>query len=82
MQRRKRIKGKTTCKVNCFFIYKIKAFDVHLNLLLSDVEEKITIQELEEKTNKETIKVITKNFGLIYVRGDLVIMISPPNKNY
>ena len=82
MQRRTGIKGQTTCKVNCIFIHQIKAFDVHLNLLLSDVEEKITIEELDEKTNKETVKVLTKNFGLIYVRGDLVIMISPPNKNY
>jgi len=48
---------------------------------LSDVEEKITFKEIDEKTNKEKVKILTKNFGLIYVRGDLVIMISPPNKN-
>jgi small nuclear ribonucleoprotein (snRNP)-like protein len=36
-----------------------------MNLLLSDVEESIV------DTNEK------KNFGLIYLRGDLVILISP-----
>jgi len=67
------------CKI--FIRLLIKAFDIHLNLLLSDVEEKIILREIDKKTNKENTKMITKNFGLIYVRGDLVIMISPPNKN-
>jgi small nuclear ribonucleoprotein (snRNP)-like protein len=34
-----------------------------MNILLSDVEESINTER--------------KNFGLIFVRGDLVIMISP-----
>jgi small nuclear ribonucleoprotein (snRNP)-like protein len=34
-----------------------------MNLLLSDVEERINSER--------------KNYGLIFVRGDLVIMVSP-----
>ena len=65
------------CKFN---FLKIKAYDIHLNLLLSDVEERITTKELDTESGKELTKIIKKNFGLIYVRGDLIIMISPPNK--
>lgn len=58
----------------------IQAYDIHLNLLLSDVEEKITTKEIDEHDGKEIAKVAKKYFGLIFVRGDLVILISPPNQ--
>ena len=45
----------------------IKAFDEHMNLLMSDVEE----------TTNNSIK---KNFGLIFIRGDLVVLIIPLSK--
>ena len=48
-----------------FLILIIQAYDVHLNLLLSEVEE--TNIENKEK----------RNMDLIYIRGDLVILISP-----
>jgi small nuclear ribonucleoprotein (snRNP)-like protein len=47
---------------------------------LSDVEERITETINNELTKKENITVQKKNFGLIFVRGDLVILISPSNK--
>ena len=52
------------CRYNRELKGKLHAYDVHLNLLLSDVEETIDKKE-------------TKNFGLIFLRGDLVILISP-----
>ncbi len=46
---------------------KLKGFDQHLNLVL---------EETEDITGGEA----TKKLGLIIVRGDNVIMISPPRR--
>ena len=43
---------------------RLHAYDIHLNLMMSDVEETIN------KTTK-------KSMELIFVRGDLVILLSP-----
>ncbi len=44
---------------------KLRGFDQHLNLVLEDAEEIIDSEN-------------TKRLGLIIVRGDNVVMISPP----
>jgi len=44
------------------------------------VEERITRIEYDEKTKKEVQKVVKKFFGIIFVRGDLIILISPPQR--
>jgi small nuclear ribonucleoprotein len=44
----------------------LKAFDVHMNVVLEDAEE----------TDSES----TKRFGTLIVRGDNIIFISPNNK--
>ncbi len=44
----------------------LKAFDVHMNVVLEDAEE----------TDTEN----TKRFGTLIVRGDNIIFISPNNK--
>ena len=53
---------------------KLHAYDSHMNLLISDVEEYITIIEDNKK------KVENKSFGLLFLRGDLVIVLIPQNK--
>ena len=35
-----------------------KAYDEHLNLMLSDVEEKITSKDVDPMTKQETVKVL------------------------
>ena len=50
--------------------------------MLSEVEEKIKLTEFDEETKTNIIKVTiiyvkTKNYQVLYVRGDLVILISP-----
>jgi U6 snRNA-associated Sm-like protein LSm3 len=51
-----------------------------LNLLLSDIEERILVTEYDEMSKKEVQKIVKKYFGIMFVRGDLVILLSPPQK--
>ncbi len=46
------------------FIGKLKAFDIHINVVLEDAEERA-----EGK--------ITRKLGLVFLRGDTITMISP-----
>ena len=43
---------------------KLKAFDVHVNTVLEDAEERVGGE-------------VTRKLGLIFLRGDTVLMISP-----
>lgn len=54
------------CRYNRELKGILHGYDVHLNLMMSDVEETID-------------KKYLKQFGLIFVRGDLVILLSPIN---
>lgn len=56
----------------------LHAYDQHLNLVLSDVEETITTQELDEETYEEIIRTDTRSLPMLFVRGDVVILVSPP----
>ena len=47
---------------------KVVAYDDHLNLMLSDTVEKI------KQEKNQTVK---KDHSIVFVRGDLVIMVSP-----
>merc|ERR1711915_531144 len=57
---------------------KLHAYDHHLNLILGNVEETITSIEIIEETEEEHIKRRTRTVEMLFVRGDGVIMISPP----
>lgn len=45
---------------------KLKAFDIHINTVLEDAEERIDGQ-------------VTRKLGNVFVRGDTIILISPEN---
>ena len=49
-------------------IGKLVAYDDHLNLMLSDTVEKI---------KQEKNQAVKKDHSIVFVRGDLVIMVSP-----
>lgn len=82
----------------------LQAYDGHMNMVLSEVEEQISILELDEATNQEKIKVgsgvfavhtsirclmlmlpsnlqtIKKQYEMLFVRGDGVVLVSPPSR--
>ena len=56
-------------KYNKEFRGILKGFDQHLNLILESTEEVVNAEEQK-----------IKNLGKIILRGDSVVMISPPTK--
>ncbi|OLY79174.1 putative U6 snRNA-associated Sm-like protein LSm3 [Smittium mucronatum] len=59
---------------------RLHAYDQHLNMVLQDVEEKITIISDDVK-DQESFQTMTRNMKMVFVRGDGVILVSPPKRN-
>lgn len=59
---------------------RLHAFDQHLNMVLGEVEETVTSREIDEETEEEMIKSSKRNIDMLFVRGDMVILVSPPAK--
>lgn len=57
---------------------KLHAYDQHLNMVLGDVEETVTSHEIDEETDEEIVKKATRSVGMLFVRGDVVVLVSPP----
>ena len=57
---------------------RLHAYDQHLNMVLGDVEETITTVEIDEETYEEVYKSFKRSIPMLFVRGDGVILISPP----
>mmetsp|Transcript_85233 Transcript_85233/g.104518 ORF Transcript_85233/g.104518 Transcript_85233/m.104518 type:complete len:94 (+) Transcript_85233:122-403(+) len=56
---------------------KLHAYDPHLNMILEDCEE--TIKEVDiDDDGEETIKMTKRTMEMVFVRGDAVVLISPP----
>ena len=49
-----------------------------MNIILGDVEEVITTTEVDEETYEEIIKTAKRAIPFLFVRGDMIILISPP----
>ncbi|KZS91280.1 like-Sm ribonucleo protein [Sistotremastrum niveocremeum HHB9708] len=60
----------------------LHAYDGHMNLILSDVEETIMIVEPLDGASDvpSTVKVAKRNMEMLFVRGDGVILVSPPSR--
>ena len=57
---------------------RLHAFDQHMNLVLGEVEETITTREVDQETDEELVKTSKRNIDMLFVRGDVVILLSPP----
>ncbi|KAK9459548.1 uncharacterized protein V1516DRAFT_680208 [Lipomyces oligophaga] len=55
----------------------LHGYDSHCNLVLSDVEE--TIYVLDPET--ELLTTTNKSSDMLFVRGDSVVLISPPSRS-
>lgn len=49
-----------------------------MNMILSDAEETITTIEIDEETYEEIYRTTKRNIPMMFVRGDGVILVSPP----
>ncbi|KAK0551368.1 Sm-like protein lsm3b [Tilletia horrida] len=56
----------------------LHAYDSHLNLIMGDVEETIYVVEIEDGSETETVRTVKRNSEMLFVRGDGVILLSPP----
>ncbi|KAG6517371.1 hypothetical protein ZIOFF_020756 [Zingiber officinale] len=54
------------------------AYDQHLNMILGDVEEIITTVEIDDETYEEIVRTTKRTVPFLFVRGDGVILVSPP----
>ncbi|KAK0191159.1 like-Sm ribonucleoprotein [Armillaria mellea] len=60
----------------------LHAYDGHMNLILSEVEETIMIVDLPEGAaeGQGTVNVAKRKMDMLFVRGDGVILVSPPSR--
>ncbi|XP_050420569.1 uncharacterized protein LOC126833340 [Adelges cooleyi] len=58
---------------------RLHAFDQHLNMVLGEAEETITTVEVDEETFEEVYKTTKRTIPMLFVRGDGVILVSPPS---
>jgi U6 snRNA-associated Sm-like protein LSm3 len=47
-------------------------------MILGQVEETVTSTETDEETEEEITKKATRKIGMLFVRGDIVVLVSPP----
>lgn len=50
-------------------------------MILGDVEETVTTIEIDEETYEEVYRSTKRNIPMLYVRGDSVILVSPPSRS-
>ncbi|WVQ63184.1 uncharacterized protein L199_001335 [Kwoniella botswanensis] len=55
----------------------LHAYDAHMNVVLSQVEEAIHIVDVTEDGNPLPPRIEKRNLEMLFVRGDGVILISP-----
>ena len=46
--------------------------------VLGEVEETLTMTETDEETDEVTVQTTKRNIDMLFVRGDVVILVSPP----
>uniref|UniRef100_A0A6M2DEF9 U6 snRNA-associated Sm-like protein LSm3 n=1 Tax=Xenopsylla cheopis TaxID=163159 RepID=A0A6M2DEF9_XENCH len=57
---------------------RLHAYDQHLNMVLGEVEETVTTVEIDDETYEAVFRTKKRIIPMLFVRGDGVILISPP----
>ncbi|KAI9149785.1 Sm-like protein lsm3b [Blastocladiella emersonii ATCC 22665] len=56
---------------------KLHAYDEHLNMVLGNVEETVTLVDLDESMTAQGTRTLKRSVDMLFVRGDGVILVSP-----
>ncbi|KAJ3171789.1 U4/U6-U5 snRNP complex subunit lsm3 [Geranomyces variabilis] len=59
---------------------RLHAYDQHMNMVLGEAEEFVTVVDVNEDTYEEVVRIVKKEHEMLFVRGDGVILISPPTR--
>eukprot|EP00953_Heterococcus_sp_UTEX-ZZ885_P025117 13668-Heterococcus_DN1.PRE.5 len=59
-------------------LHPLQAYDQHLNIVLGDVEETVTMLVTDEETGEQLNTSSKRKLDMLFVRGDVVILVSPP----
>ena len=54
------------------------AYDPHLNIVLENAKEVVEKRVLDEETDEEVVERVERNIECVFVRGDTVVLVSPP----
>lgn len=58
----------------------LHAYDGHMNLIMSAVEETIMVVEPVEGAGQGSVNYVKRKMDMLFVRGDGVILVSPPSR--
>jgi U6 snRNA-associated Sm-like protein LSm3 len=60
----------------------LHAYDGHMNLILSDVEETIMLVDVSDDSPDahKIVNIAKRKMDMMFVRGDGVILVSPPSR--
>ena len=68
-----------TCSLHFLLLLQNQqAYDQHLNMVLGEVEETVTTTEIDPETDESIVKRSIRRVDMLFVRGDIVILVSPP----
>ncbi|CEL99250.1 unnamed protein product [Vitrella brassicaformis CCMP3155] len=70
------------CKGDRELTGKLHAFDQHLNMVLEAVEETVKTTYVDETDGEERVKRTKRTMEMLFVRGDSVILVSPPVRTH
>ncbi|GAA5961086.1 hypothetical protein JCM8115_005819 [Rhodotorula mucilaginosa] len=56
----------------------LHAYDGHMNMVLSEVEETIYVVDTDEATSESVVRTVKRNCDMLFVRGDGVVLVAPP----
>ncbi|KAM0749784.1 Sm-like ribonucleoprotein [Meredithblackwellia eburnea MCA 4105] len=58
----------------------LHAYDGHMNMVLSDVEETIYVVDVDEQSGESIVRTVKRNVEMLFVRGDGVVLVAPPSR--